>query len=114
MSRKKGLAGELWPNHVRLCPIGDSCSIGHAQLDSLDTDRALGYAPAIRGMSLRMREVANLISSGSGLIYVTARLPGQLAFGFSALASGKAAFLVNSMPVFIGLVAFNVNPLPAD
>ena len=47
-------------------------------------------------------------------MYVTARLPGQLAFGFSVLASGKAAFLVNSMPLFIGLVAFNVNPLPAD
>jgi hypothetical protein len=30
------------------------------------------------------------------------------------VASGKAAFLVNSMPVFIGLVAFNVNPLAAD
>jgi len=39
---------------------------------------------------------------------------GQLAFGFSDVASGKAAFLVNNMPGFIGLVAFNVNPLPAD
>ena len=55
-----------------------------------------------------------MISSGSRLIYLTARLPGQLAFGFVAVASGKAAFLVNRMPLFIGLAAFNVNPLPAD
>ena len=79
-----------------------------------DTERTLGYAPAIRGVSLGIREVANLIRSGSGLIYVTAGLPGQRAFGFSALASGKAAFLVNSIPLFIGLVAFNINPLTAD
>jgi hypothetical protein len=51
---------------------------------------------------------------GSRLIYVIARLPRQLAFGFFAVASGKAAFLVNRMPFFIGLSAFNVNPLPAD
>jgi hypothetical protein len=47
-------------------------------------------------------------------MYVTARLPGQLAFGFSVLTSGKAAFLVNSIPLIIGLVAFNINPLTAD
>jgi hypothetical protein len=52
--------------------------------------------------------------SGSRLIYVIARLPCQLAFGFLAVASGEAAFLVNRMSVFIGLAAFNVNPLPAD
>ena len=52
--------------------------------------------------------------SGSRLIYVIARLPGQVAFGFLAVTSGKAAFLVNRMSVFIGLAAFSVNPLPAD
>jgi hypothetical protein len=52
--------------------------------------------------------------SGSRLIYVIARLPGQVAFGFLAVISGKAAFLVNRMSVFIGLAAFSVNALPAD
>jgi hypothetical protein len=41
-------------------------------------------------------------------------LPGQLAFGLFAVASGKAAFLVNRMPALIGLAAFNINPLSAD
>jgi hypothetical protein len=52
--------------------------------------------------------------SGSRLIYLMARLPGQVAFGFLAVTSGKAAFLVNRVSVFIGLAAFSVNPLPAD
>jgi hypothetical protein len=43
-----------------------------------------------------------------------ARLPGQVAFGFLAVTSEKAAFLVNRVSVFIGLAAFSVNPLPAD
>jgi len=37
-----------------------------------------------------------------------------MTFGFFAVASGKAAFLVNRVPVFIGLAAVNVNPLPAN
>jgi hypothetical protein len=41
-------------------------------------------------------------------------LPGQLAIGLFAVTSGKAAFLVNRMTVFIGLAAFNINPLSAD
>ena len=36
--------------------------------------------------------------SGLRLIYVIARLPGQVAFGFLAVTSGKAAFLVNACP----------------
>jgi hypothetical protein len=52
--------------------------------------------------------------NSSRLIYVIALLPSQLASGFFAVASGRAAFLVNRMPLFIGLSAFNVNPLPAD
>ena len=54
-----------------------------------------------------------MISSGSRLFYVITRLPG-LAFGFFAVASGEVAFLVNRMPVCIGLEGFNVNPLVAD
>jgi hypothetical protein len=55
-----------------------------------------------------------LSGRGSRLIYVIARLPGELAFGFLIVTLGKAAFLVNRISVFIGLAAFNVNPLPAD
>jgi hypothetical protein len=38
-------------------------------------------------------------------------MPGQPAFWFFAAALGKAS-LVKRMPVFIGLAAFNINPLP--
>jgi hypothetical protein len=68
--------------------------------------------PLIRAVAHTLR--FSPCSSGSRLIYVVARLPGQLAFGFFAVASGKAAFLVNRTPVFIGPAAFNINPLSAD
>jgi hypothetical protein len=52
--------------------------------------------------------IFGFINLGSRLVYVAARLLGQLAFGFFALTT----FLVSHTPLFIGLGAFTVNPLP--
>ena len=45
-------------------------------------------------------------------MYVIARLPSQVAFGFLAVTSGKAAFLVNRMSVFIGLLLSTLTRFP--
>ena len=47
------------------------------------------------------------------MLVCVARSPGQLAFGFFAVASGEVAFLVKRI-VSIGLEGFKVNPLMAD
>jgi hypothetical protein len=39
---------------------------------------------------------------------------GSTGLRFRAVDSGNVAFLVNSLPIFVGLAAFDVNPLPAD
>ena len=66
-----------------------------------------------RGWGLQVQEeVGSESGPSSRLIYVIARFTIERASDF-LLWLLEAAFLVNHMPVFIGFVAFNINPLPA-